>query len=121
MTPAQHAHAAAEAVRSLNHATRWPYGYENPTEVDAVLGELLVLVDRLPQALDQARRWLAGADSAGTVGHDHDEDVATAVDTAGRQLLIAGDNARQLGGALAAACRVTKHLNGATTPEEDQP
>lgn len=53
MTPQEAAGTAAEAVRSLNHATR-PGAIElDVTDVYDVLAELALLASRLPQALRQ--------------------------------------------------------------------
>lgn len=71
--PRDHAETASEAVRALNHATLRhgdPAGYEWPSDVDAVIAELQLLTERLPQALRQARDWLADQLVAGRVGHD---------------------------------------------------
>jgi hypothetical protein len=71
--PRDHAEAAAEAIRALSHATIRhgdPAGYEWPSDVDAVIAELQLLAERLPQALVQAREWLAEQLVAGRVGHD---------------------------------------------------
>jgi hypothetical protein len=76
--PAQSARTAAEAVRALNHVTFGGAGYARPGEVDQVIGELLRLAERLPQALRQAGRFLAGAHAAGRVGHDSGPDATDA-------------------------------------------
>ena len=73
-TPAELADDAAEAIRRLNHATihfapaAEGYGYAG--DVDEMLANLLVLVDRLPQALRQASSWLVKEAQAGRVRHD---------------------------------------------------
>jgi hypothetical protein len=65
-TPAQLADEAAEAIRSLNHATLFPgAGYEYASDVYDAIGSLRVLAERLPQALTQAAKWLATAESHG--------------------------------------------------------
>lgn len=47
--------STAEAGRALNHVTvRWTNGYAFPADVDVMVGELLPLVERLPQVLTQA-------------------------------------------------------------------
>ena len=71
MTPADWADQAAEAIRRLNHATLSSEdGYVHPSDVDATLANLQVLVQRLPQALVQMRVWLKAQAQAGRVGHD---------------------------------------------------
>jgi hypothetical protein len=69
--PAEAANTAAESVRALNHATLSGTGYEWPSDVGAVMNALTTLAQRLPQALDQAGRWLEREHNAGRVGHDH--------------------------------------------------
>jgi predicted TPR repeat methyltransferase len=72
LAPAQWAEQAAEAVRRLNHATITiaAEGYRVPGDVDATLANLQVLVERLPQALEQMTRWLERQARAGLVRHD---------------------------------------------------
>jgi hypothetical protein len=50
-SPADYAEAAAEAVHGLNHATFAGTGYEVPSDVYRVLGQLAAMLARLPQAL----------------------------------------------------------------------
>lgn len=72
-TPAQRAAVAAEALRALIHATHAPGdvdGFQEPADVAATLTELTILVERLPQALEQATRWLDQATRRGAVQHD---------------------------------------------------
>ena len=49
------ARTAAEAVRSLNHATLGGNGLEQPADAYAVLGELSLAASRLPQLLEIGR------------------------------------------------------------------
>jgi hypothetical protein len=56
--PAEVAERAAEAVRSLNHLTLAPptpanVGWEHVGDLYRVMTEVRILVERLPQALDQ--------------------------------------------------------------------
>lgn len=72
LDPQPLASQAAEAVRSLNHATLWPgSGYETAADVAAAISELRRLASYLPQALTQAARWLAQAESQGRITTDH--------------------------------------------------
>jgi hypothetical protein len=115
MRPVDHVEAAAEAVRSLNHATLWggcAQGYAWPADVDAVLAALAVLVQRLPQALSQAAAWLERADAAGLVGQDADGDPAAGAGTAVVLLRIAAARAEVLARDLAGVREVTCHLTG---------
>jgi len=72
-TPAEWADQAAEAVRALNHATIQvddARGYRFPADADQTLANLQVLIDRLPQALQQLGAWLERQARAGMVRHD---------------------------------------------------
>lgn len=112
MNAAQAAGAAAQSVRSLNHVTRDPGGYQWPSDVYTVLGELLTMAQRLPQALEQAATWLDAADLAGRVGHDHGADVTGAVDDVLASLDRARRRAVSLAVALESAHRGAGHLTG---------
>lgn len=71
------ARAAAEGIRSLNHATisrRIPPGH-----VYRVLGQLTVMADRLPQALDQLESSVRKYGRAGELRRDGGASVAEAV------------------------------------------
>jgi hypothetical protein len=73
-TPAQLANQAAEAVRSLNHAT-FP-GTSTlvfPSDAYGVIASLSVLASRLPQLLAQLDRWLTSEVEAGHVVVDAGE------------------------------------------------
>ena len=59
------ARSAAEAIRSLNHATLGQDGLGQPADAYEVLGELSLAASRLPQLLGQVGRWLAAALAAG--------------------------------------------------------
>jgi hypothetical protein len=73
------ARTAAEAIRSLNHATLGGDGLGQPAGACAVLGELSLAASRLPQLLGQVGRWLAAALAAGRLGCDDGTDPAGAV------------------------------------------
>jgi hypothetical protein len=55
------ARAAAEAIRSLNHATLGGEGLGQPSDACEVLGELSLTASRIPQFLGQVGRWPAAA------------------------------------------------------------
>jgi hypothetical protein len=112
-----HANAAAEAVRILNHATRAlcpsPDGYTWPSAVDAVIGELQSLAERLPQAIRQAERWLNAELDAGRVGDDRrGARPAATVEAASAALSAAIVQAGRLAAALGEAREHTSHLTG---------
>jgi hypothetical protein len=106
------ADAAAESIRVLNHATISGRGYAWPSQVDAVVGCLEVLAQRLPQALDQASSWLAHAHADGRVGHDHGIDPDPVVEDAVWSLRVAARQASALAGVLQSARTLTSHLTG---------
>jgi len=73
------ARTAAEAIRSLNHATLGGDGLAQPADAYAVLGELSLAASRLPQLLGQAGTWLAAALAGGRLGCDDGTSPAAAV------------------------------------------
>jgi hypothetical protein len=73
------ARTAAEAIRSLNHATLGGDGLGQPADAYAVLGELSLAASRLPQLLGQVGTWLAAALAAGRLGCDDGTSPAAAV------------------------------------------
>lgn len=105
------ASTAAEAVRDLNRSTLGG-GYERPSDVYAVLGELHTLASRLPQAIGQAGRWLESEHDAGRVGHDQGANVTVSVCGALMCLDDAARHADALARALGLAHVHTCHLNG---------
>lgn len=109
-TPVEWAERAAEAIRGLNHASR--AGYVWPSDVDATVGELQLLAERLPQALNQTARWLSRQDLAGRVGHDAGDDPTVVVGMVLADLEYAAAQATNLAGLLAAARTNTTHLTG---------
>jgi len=141
-TPAQWADQAGEAVRALNHATIWAddaRGYQFPADVDATLANLQVLIDRLPQALEQMGRWLDREASAGRVGYDdlrdgdgypvqapREEAAAWGATTVRDRLIPALDAAAAsldvVGAELARARAYSSHLTAfGENPPDDQP
>jgi hypothetical protein len=70
-TPAQLADDAAEAVRALNHATLSPRdGWEYPADAYSVVGNLGMLVMRLPQVLEQLTEFVERLHQEGHVKAD---------------------------------------------------
>jgi hypothetical protein len=125
VSASEHAQAAAESIRALNHVSfpRSDVGYEWPSDVDSVVIALRSLAARLPQALEQAGRWLATAHAAGRVGHDRmpapsqaGAQDAVSVDAAVAEVVTALEDAARfaelLERALGRAQRVTSHLTG---------
>ena len=109
VTALQAAQAAAEAVRALVHATiPQVNGYAFPSDVDAVLGELMTLVERLPQALDQAEEWLQVEVEAGRVGDDRGRDPFEVVEVASAALTAA--RVETGAGGVVSGCSAGVHL-----------
>lgn len=67
--PRAAANAASEAVRALNHATLDTTSLA-PGDVYAVLGALVEMVQRTPQAIGQLLAALQNRHDAGTLAHD---------------------------------------------------
>lgn len=102
--PAQCAEQAAEAVRALNHVTLpGAGGLTEPADVYAVLGSLVTLMARLPQALTQLQSFLVREHAAGRVqivDGQHAGDPAAAVAALTSQLSCAVRSAEALQHAL---------------------
>lgn len=50
---------ASQSIRVLNHITKGPKAFNEPSEVFLVLASLSEMACSLPQLLDQLQRWLA--------------------------------------------------------------
>lgn len=112
--PADQAWKAAEAIRSLNHATFAGTGYEWPSDVDAVIAGLETMAQRMPQGLRQAGQWLHRASEAGAIGHDEGAAELETVIAVLVSLESAAHLADQLARELAAMRSDTAHLTGRT-------
>lgn len=110
--PADFVIAAAESIRSLNHVTLAGAGYEWPSDVDAVIAALQTLTDRLPQALEQANRWLSNAAAQGTVGHDANADAVNSVSTADILFAATRQDLTRLSADLRRLREITSRLTG---------
>ena len=118
-TPDQYADQAAEAVRSLNHATlRTTSGYVWPADVDAVVAHLTAMVAGSEQALRQGYGWLARAAQAGAVGHDESADVTDELAELRTLTVSAIEQVQVLTTRLNEMRRVTAHLTGITSDGE---
>jgi hypothetical protein len=110
------ARTAAEAIRSLNHATRHQAGLGQPAVAYDILGALSLAASRLPQLLTQIPGYLGRALATGQPGHDLGEDPAHAIDAA---VIFLGDahvSAAALAGDLDAAQQQLAPLNGHPAP-----
>lgn len=119
-TPAQHADDAAEAVRSLNHATlRRPVpGWEWPDEAYSTIGNLEILAVRLPQALGQVESLIGALEDAGRLrGDGGPDDLAQRLVDFHGAVGSAIQHAMSLRAALGLAHRALGDV-GATDPDE---
>jgi hypothetical protein len=106
------ARSAAEAIRSLNHATLGGDGLGQPADAYAVLGELSLAASRLPQLLGQVGRWLAAALAGGRLGCDDGTDPAAPVSGAWLFLCDARGSAAALAHDLELAQQQLAAVNG---------
>jgi hypothetical protein len=110
------AHAAAEAIRDLNHATRDPASLGQPSAAYDVTGALSMTAARLPQLVTQISACLNHALAGGRLGHDLGEDPALAVDDTVTFLGDAAMSAAALAGDLDAAQQQLALINGRPAP-----
>ena len=106
------ARTAAEAIRSLNHATRHEAGLDQPASACDILAALSLTASRLPQLLTQITGYLDRALTAGRLGHDLGEDPAHAVNAAAVFLDDAAGSAAALAGDLSQAQQQLGPVNG---------
>jgi hypothetical protein len=116
--PAALARTAAEAVRSLNHATLGGDGLSQPADAYEVLAELSLTASRIPQLLGQVGRWLAAALAAGRLGCDDGTDPAAAVSGAWLFISDARASAAALARDLEHAQQQLAAVNGGPSREE---
>ena len=109
------AQTAGQNVRELGHRTRGPDALTGPAQLYRLVGELVLLVDGLPQLLDQLDRWLHAEHAADRVRSDYHADPGPAVGRASTHLADAGDTARSLARTLDRAQQHLAHL-GAPPP-----
>jgi hypothetical protein len=120
LPPAGWAYLAAEAVRALNHATLDPSGYPYPGDAYSVIGNLQTLAQRLPQATDQASRYLIRAHAAGSVVDVEDGSrTAPTVLEAIDGLHLAAALAAQLADALGGVHSATGRLASTRQADDD--
>src|ERR1700758_5032397 len=113
------ARSAAEAIRSLNHATLGADGLEQPSDAYEVLGELSLKASRLPQLLGQVGRWLAAALAAGRLGCDDGTDPAGPVSGAWLFISDARSTAAALARDLGCAQQQLAAVHGAMEEAEE--
>jgi hypothetical protein len=112
------ARSAAEAVRSLNHATLGGSGLAQPADAYALLGELSLAAAGLPQLLAQVGRWLTTALGAGRLGCDDGTDPAAAVSGAWLFIADARAGAAALARSLEHAQQQIAAVNGGPLAQE---
>ena len=115
------AETAARAVRELNHRTRGPDAFTGPAQLYRLVGELVLLVDGLPQLLNQLGRWLHAELDADRVRSDNHADPEPTVTHATAQMIAAGDHARDLAHELARAQQHLAHLGTQPATRLDPP
>jgi hypothetical protein len=112
---AQHAEAATDAVRAINHITGWPAGLDDPAEAYTVLGHLAAVAAMLPQAFAQISRHVTAWHDAGLIGIDpgtrYHGFTGEAVADLDAALRVAADAACALYGALNHATNVLAHAH----------
>jgi hypothetical protein len=113
------ARSAAEAVRSLNHATLGGSGLAQPADAYALLGELSLAAAGLPQLLAQVGRWLTAALGAGRLGCDDGSDPAAAVSGAWLFISDARAGAAALARDLEHAQQQIAAVNGGPLAQEE--
>lgn len=113
--PCDAAEQASRAIRMLNHLTLRPpepgsSGWVGPAAIYRIVAELSLLVERMPQALDQLARHLENMD--GALVHDERPDVAAneAVASVVDSLRDASFECGAVGGELRTALRRLAHL-----------
>jgi len=104
------AETAARAVREMNHRTRGPDAFTGPAQLYRLVGELVLLVDGLPQLLNQLGRWLHTEHDADRLRSDNHADPGPTVTHATAHMTAAGDHARDLAHKLARAQQHLAHL-----------
>lgn len=110
--PTDQAHAAAEAIRALNHATHDRGWAEQPGEVSAVASNLLRLAERLPQALNQLYAELDRLDQADAIRMDNGEEPAVAAGRALAGIERTRAFAEQMRSALTTTASGLDHMGG---------
>lgn len=99
-TPARYADDAAEAIRALNHATLRPgtgLDWEYPGDAYDVVGHLVAMAERLPQALGQISALVECLATTGHIRSDKGGDGAAEVAAVLAGLHSAGSYAEVLG------------------------
>jgi hypothetical protein len=115
-TACEHAEAAAEAIRAINHVTFHNAALPYPSDAYRLIGALITLVERLPQALQQTAQRITRWQHAGELGIDNGTDYAANPDQAAAEAVVglhaaAAIRAGQLRDALSQAHRAIRRPN----------
>jgi hypothetical protein len=102
-TAVEHAAAAAEAIRAINHLTYHDEALPYPADAWRLLGQLGTAVHRLSQAVRQTAKLTDGKHQRGEIGIDPGTEYAGAEPTALAEVLAGLDAAGRLATALADA------------------
>jgi hypothetical protein len=70
LSACEHAEAAAEAIRAINHVTLHDAALPYPSDAYRLIGELSTLAERLPQALQQTAQRISRWQQAAELGID---------------------------------------------------
>jgi hypothetical protein len=109
-TAGEHAQAAADAVRAINHLTYHDTALPHPADTWRLLGQLATAAHRLPQALQQTGQLLARKHARLEIGID------AGTDYAGHAEAAVGDTLAALHAAEAAAGQLAEALDRAAAP-----
>lgn len=118
-SPATIAHQLAEEARALNHRTLDPAVYGQPGDVSETVYALRTVVERLPQALQQAAAGLRRLDGAGGIRMDDGTEAVTAVATAVAALQEATAALWPVQEAMGRAAGPLSHMGGHFTADEE--
>ncbi|MFD8516550.1 hypothetical protein ACFV27_37100 [Streptomyces antimycoticus] len=117
-SPAEIAHEIAKQTRALNHRTLDPAVFGQPGDVSEVVGALRTVVERLPQALQQAAAGLRRHDGAGGIRMDDGADPAVAAGTVLAAIEDAQGALWTVQEALVEASGPLSHMSGRVTADE---
>lgn len=117
--PAEMANAAAESIRELNHRTLDPKAFTQPGDVSDIANAIALLVQRLPQAIQQLEAGLAALHERGAIrlddipeGHASRKDVQDRVFEALFGLRESRDDLRRAHEYLTRATGPLSHMGG---------
>lgn len=119
------AEGANEAIRLLNYATMSRDGLRYPSDVSSVLGDLIGVVGKLPQSLDQMVNWIVSEVDKGHVRENADYgkfsgDTKAAVGSLGAALFDAAARAADLQRALSDAQVAVGGMESTRDQDQDQ-